>query len=100
MIKVTKQDIIDDAWSLKVDLTEEEVEYCVNEVNDFFESRLELDCNEMSESCVDIAPMRYVNSELVNVFSVREENLITAEELLINTKDKEGNYVKVPKVLK
>lgn len=100
MEKVTKKDIIDDAWALKVSLTEEEVDYCVGEVNNFFASRPDFNCDDISESCVELTPLRYVNSEVVNVFSAREETLVSAEEVLSNTLDREGNYVKVPKVLK
>lgn len=100
MSKVTKEDIVANAWALKVDLTDSEVDYCVDEVNKFFAKRPELDCNYIDENCVALEPLRYVNENVVNVFSATEENIADTEDILSNTLDREGNYIKIPKVLK
>ncbi len=100
MGKVSREEIINNSEVVKVKLTDEEVDYCMNEVNKFFDNRPELNCDEVNENCVVLEPLRYVNSDVVNVFSARGETLISAEDMLSNTLDKEGNYIKVPKVLK
>ncbi|MFV0424617.1 MAG: aspartyl/glutamyl-tRNA amidotransferase subunit C [Bacilli bacterium] len=100
MSNVNRDDVTNNAWALKVSLTESEIDYCVKEVNNFFNSRPQLDCEEVIEGCASLQPLRYVHSEIVNVFSTREESLISVDDILENTLDREGNYIKVPKVLK
>lgn len=100
MNKVSREEMINNSEVIKISLTDEEIDYCVNEVNKFFDNRPELNCEEVRENCVTLEPLRYVNSDVVNVFSARGETLVSAEDVLANTLDKEGNYIKVPKVLK
>lgn len=100
MSKIGKEEIINNAWALKVSLTDQEIDYCVEEVNKFFDSRPELNCELVDDDCMTLSPLRYVHEDIVNVFSAREETLASTEDVLVNASDREGNYIKIPKVLK
>lgn len=92
MKKVNKEVILKDAWALKVHLADDEVDYYVDEVNKFIELHPEIDLK-------DVKPLRYVNEEVINVFSSVDNELASSSDVLKNVRDREGNYVKVPKVL-
>ncbi len=92
MEKVSKATILKDAWALKVCLEEENIDYYVSEVNNFISKHPEVDLK-------GVKPLRYVNEEVVNVFQSTDNELASAEDVMKNVKDREGNYIKVPKVL-
>ncbi len=92
MNKVERDTIIKDAKALKINLTEAEIDLYVDEVNKFISLHPELQLG-------DVEPLRYVNEEVVNVFNSNDEAVVEVDLLLSNVEDREGNYIKVPKVL-
>ncbi len=92
-MRITREELLKDAASLKIDLTENEIEKLLKDVNTFYDKHPE------GIDLTDVEMMRYVNKEVVNVFASSEEEHIDVESLLVNVKDRKGNYVKVPKVL-
>ncbi len=93
MNKITKAEIIEDAKSLKITISDDEAKFFCDEVNEYMETRPDIDYS-------NIEALRYVNPETINVFSSGEQKLIDVDDLISNVKDREGNYVKVPRVIK
>ncbi|MFV0498969.1 MAG: Asp-tRNA(Asn)/Glu-tRNA(Gln) amidotransferase subunit GatC [Bacilli bacterium] len=96
MNKINKLDIKNNANALKMEMTDSEIEYCLEEANKFFDSRPKFNF----ENRDDLKELRYVNENVVNVFSSNEDVIVSADEVLLNAIDREGNYFKVPKVIK
>ncbi len=92
MNKVSKEVILKDALALKIDLEDDLIDYYLEEVNTFINSRPEIDLQ-------GVLPLRYVNADVVNVFSTTQNDLLNVDDLMKNVSNREGNYIKVPKVL-
>ncbi len=92
MDKVSKDIILKDAWALKISLDAKDVDYYVSEVNKFISKHPKLDLS-------GVKPLRYVNEDVCNVFMSCTNELASVEDVMKNVSDREGNYIKVPKVL-
>ncbi len=92
-MKFTKEELIKDAETLKISLTDRETEILFKEISTFYDKHPE------GISLDGIEMMRFVNEDVVNVFRTQEVELVKVEDLMKNVHDREGNYIKVPKVI-
>ncbi len=92
-MRITRDELLRDAMQLKIELNENEIEILLNDINTFYDKHPD------GVDLTGVDMMRYVNDEVVNVFSSSGEKHVDVESLLENVKDRKGNYIKVPKVL-